>query len=85
MGAEPEPWIAAVAAVLGQFTVYSAARMESGDLEACRRKARVSPPVADLFEDALNEICPDETEDDEDITEDEAAPAATGTAGRTAS
>lgn len=72
----PEPWATAVDAVLRQFVAYSVARMESGDLEECRRAAGVGEVTGERFEIALNRICPDD-EDDEDTEEDEAASAGT--------
>jgi hypothetical protein len=61
--AEPKPWPAAVAAVMRSFTDYYLARMESGDLPACRRAAKVSPATGRLFEWAMDQICcPDNNE-----------------------
>lgn len=69
-----EPWITAVAAVMRQFVIYAQARAIDGDLDVCRSLAGVSQTTADLFEDSLDAICPDE---DDDTTND-AAPGRPG-------
>lgn len=70
---EPAPWVVAVAAVMRPFVTYALQRQTTADIEACRREARVSEAVAELFEEALDVLF-----EDDDTTETDAAPGRPG-------